>query len=131
MLGLALPSFGVEQDYVDRAILTGEQGNEVIALAQECEIGKVDRASIVSAVDLLLAFYEIAGVHFQHRISLMEPGGDSQRQGHSTARKTAFLEDGGPMAGPENQARPLGILCGGQRELETGGEPGCQTCRTL
>ena len=44
----------------------------MIALAQECGIGKVDRASIVSAVDLLPAFCEIAGVHFQHRISLME-----------------------------------------------------------
>jgi hypothetical protein len=26
MLGLALPSFGVEQDYADRAILTGGAG---------------------------------------------------------------------------------------------------------
>ena len=41
MLGLALPSFGVEQDYVDRAMLTEEQEKEVIALAQECGIGKV------------------------------------------------------------------------------------------
>ena len=45
MLGLALPSFGVEQDYVDRAMLTEEQEKEVIALAQECGIGKVSRIS--------------------------------------------------------------------------------------
>ena len=45
MLGLTLPSFGVEQDYVDRAMLTEEQEKEVIALAQECGIGKVSRIS--------------------------------------------------------------------------------------
>ena len=45
MLGLTIPSFGVEQDYVDGAILTEEQEKEVIALARECGIGKVSRIS--------------------------------------------------------------------------------------
>ena len=45
MLALTIPSFGVEQDYVDGAILTEEQEKEVIALARECGIGKVSRIS--------------------------------------------------------------------------------------
>ena len=45
MLVLTIPSFGVEQDYADGAILTGGQEKEVIALARECGIGEVLRIS--------------------------------------------------------------------------------------
>lgn len=106
MLGLALPSFGVEQDYVDRAILTGEQENEVIALAQECGIGKVDRASIVSAVDLLPAFCEIAGVQLP---ASYQPDGISQvatLKGKGTARRKKPLFWKAVAPWPDRKSKP-------------------------
>ena len=62
MLGLALPSFGVEQDYVDRAMLTEEQEKEVIALAQECGIGKVSRISSYNMVPTPFRGITVQGV---------------------------------------------------------------------
>ncbi len=45
LIGVSLPSFGVEKDYVEGATLTRGQEVEVIALARECGIEKVSRIS--------------------------------------------------------------------------------------
>ncbi|MEC9054018.1 MAG: hypothetical protein VX633_01835, partial [Verrucomicrobiota bacterium] len=45
LIGLSLPSFGVERDYVEGAVLTRGQELEVIDLARECGIEKVSRIS--------------------------------------------------------------------------------------
>lgn len=45
LTGLSLPSFGVETDYVDGAVLTRGQELEVIDVARECGIEKASRIS--------------------------------------------------------------------------------------
>ncbi len=45
LMGLPLPSFGVERDYVEGAVLTKGQEREVIDLARECGIENVSRIS--------------------------------------------------------------------------------------
>ena len=45
VLGLAIPSFGFEREYVKRAMLTMEQEKKVIVLAQKCGIKKVAKIS--------------------------------------------------------------------------------------
>ena len=42
---LVLPSYGIEREYVKRAVLTKEQEKEVIALAQKCGVKKVAKIS--------------------------------------------------------------------------------------
>ncbi|MCP4847908.1 MAG: hypothetical protein GY899_08185, partial [Verrucomicrobiaceae bacterium] len=45
ILTLAIPAYGLERDYVPRAILTKEQEKEVIALAKKCGMEEVFKIS--------------------------------------------------------------------------------------
>ena len=85
--------------------------------------GKVDKASILSAVDLLPTFCELAGVQLPRSY---RPDGISQvaaLKGNGNSKRTKPLywkmERLGP---PRSQARSLGVLCRGEHAMEISGQ---------
>ena len=95
--------------------------------------GKVDRSSLLSAVDLLPTFCELAGATLPESY---RPDGVSQVKtllGEPTTvrDKTFVLENASRVAHPQEPALSLGRFCRGPRQLETASQPRSKLQRTV
>ena len=90
--------------------------------------GKVDDTSLISAVDLLPTFCEVAGVKLPDIVLARwrQPGGGTDGQRKSQTRETAVLENELRLAAQKDQAAPLGFLRHRGSKLEAGHQQGFQ-----
>jgi arylsulfatase A-like enzyme len=95
--------------------------------------GVVDKVSLISAVDLLPTFCELAGVNLP---SSYVPDGMSQvsvlmGRKEAGSREISLLEISVCLARSSKSSRSLGILCGYGSNMETGDKQGFQLRGTL
>ena len=95
--------------------------------------GKVDEKSLISAVDLLPTFCELAGAELPESYTPdgREPSANSDGQTQPCAQEATVLENAIRLAGSKIETRSLGFLCDCKRKLETGDESRQQLFGTL
>ena len=86
--------------------------------------GKVDKASILSAVDLLPTFCELAGSPIAPFLQARwnQPSRCTQGKREFETDQATLLENGSGLAPPRSQARSLGVLCRGEHAMEISGQ---------
>jgi len=117
LMGLSLPSFGVERDYVEGAVLTRGQELEVIELARECGVENVSR---ISTCNMLPTPFRGITVHGVERVE--------GREVSSRVLNVSYLKWQAPEAGSQKGQVRRGDFWAGKSRLmkksilRTGGE---------